>query len=269
MPARGPHSNGSFTHTGLGTTGKNTRNVNGDHSLSPGLPEEVRCTNGGESARNAAALAVQGRGQREARQPGGQSCPGGGGGCPWLLPRGLTGLLQDNSQPASPSQAPGRWRAGGTAPTSPGPRPCPPAGRRTGAVGPAGAHSSRRSASCLQESDHRPWGSLALTEKKHCSHQNPLSPSGIVSRHTRAQGPGPQAAGYPGVCRGLQPSLRRHCPGVSAAHAQPRDAQDFRSKKGLQRWPRTPTPKSICYIHLGDVLNVPLPDRRHEPVPAT
>lgn len=40
----------AFYPYSLGTVGKSTRNINGEQSLSPGLPEEVLCTNGGVSA---------------------------------------------------------------------------------------------------------------------------------------------------------------------------------------------------------------------------
>lgn len=102
------------------------------------------------------ALAVgQEQGQSEARQLGGQSCLGGQ---VWLPCGGRAGGPGD-SRRAAPGRALGRRRAGGTALTSPGWTPCPPAGRRTGGAGPAGVRSSRRSASCFQGSDRRPGSS--------------------------------------------------------------------------------------------------------------
>lgn len=77
----------------------------------------------------------------------------GRGETPMAPPQRADPAVTDDSQPAASSQEPGCLPAGGTALPSLGPRPCPPAGRQTGAADPAGAHSSRRSASCLQRRD--------------------------------------------------------------------------------------------------------------------
>ena len=106
---------------------------------------------GGDSGRPGCPAVGAARGQRGT----------GSRDTPWLLHRGPTRRSQDDSQPAAPSRAPGCLPAGGTAPPSPGPRPCPPAGHQTTAAEPASAHSSRRSASCSQRRDPRLQGCLA------------------------------------------------------------------------------------------------------------
>lgn len=152
----------------------------------------------------------------------GPGCAGGGG---WRAGRGQDApqrlrLRADqaasyNSQHAALGWAPGCWPAGETALTSPGPRPCPPAGHQNGAAGRAGVHSSQRSASCFRMSNRghetvRPGERTAATStpseqargssgtsttrpRPLVSSPSGLSPSGIHVRAKTGPDPWPQA----------------------------------------------------------------------------
>ena len=152
-----PRVGGTFTHASFGTmgNGKGCKWKPQFISWAPrGVIRKRRCVYWKQQPWRA------GRGHQGSQAARWSELPGDRGGLgagrrPWLLRRGLTQWSQDDSQPAAPSRAPGCLPAGGTALPSPGPRPCPPAGHQTAAADPAGAHSSRRSASCLQRRDPR------------------------------------------------------------------------------------------------------------------
>lgn len=102
--------------------------------------------------------------------------------------------------PAAPRRAAGRPPSGGTARTSPGRRPCPPAGRRTGAGGLAGARSSGRSASCSGQAT------------------GAREPAGLAGREGGSPGPSPRPQGHWGETQAGPPIpvLQGLCPASPA-----------------------------------------------------
>ena len=206
---------------------------------------------GGDSGRPGCPAVGAARGQRGT----------GSRDTPWLLHRGPTRRSQDDSQPAAPSRAPGCLPAGGTAPPSPGPRPCPPAGHQTTAAEPASAHSSRRSASCSQRRDPRLQGCLAWPGEETAGpgSREPFRnrvralhwPPGSLDPSCRLSGA--SATGPP-------PSPdHHHCLEQGPApYVQPRAVLDFTSDKGLHWRPWELTPSMWAMFTLKTRYSLPL-----------